>query len=122
MLLLPESDRDAIQQQLKCGKRLIVGLCASWCNNCADWRRTVSLLAEKYREFCFVWLDIDEHADMVAEVDLETLPVLLVQDNDQVLFLGSVIPKKDVTERIIQNDNAMMNIANPGIWDFLLED
>ncbi|WP_127958458.1 thioredoxin family protein [Serratia microhaemolytica] len=121
MLNYPAVDQVAIKQQLERGKRLVVGLCAAWCNNCEGWKKTLNTLAANHPTDCFVWLDIDEHPDMVAEVDLDVLPVLLIQQPEQVCYLGPVTPEPGVTERLLQSSNALMHSHDPGIREFLLE-
>ncbi|MFV0548393.1 MAG: thioredoxin domain-containing protein [Limnobaculum xujianqingii] len=121
MLNLPDKHEINIQKQLFEGKRLIAGLCASWCENCESWQIVFSSLSDKYPDYCFVWLDIEDHPDMVAEVDLDILPVLLVQDRDNILFLGPVRPDREVAERIIQSTSSTMQVFEPGIRDFLIE-
>ncbi|MCV5555201.1 thioredoxin domain-containing protein, partial [Escherichia coli] len=73
--------------------KLVVCLCADWCNSCNDWKNPLIALSEKYRNDFFIWMDIERHSDMVSDVDLDTLPVLLVQKNNDIIFLGAVVPR-----------------------------
>ncbi len=47
------------------------------------------------------WLDIEDEADLLGDLDVETLPTLLVGRGDQVLFYGPVLPKVDMLSRLI---------------------
>ncbi|MGJ7724382.1 hypothetical protein ACSF7A_22835 [Escherichia coli] len=58
---------------------------------------------EKYPNDFFIWMDIERHSDMVSEVDLDTLPVLLVQKNNDIIFLGAVVPRAEYYYPIIGN-------------------
>ncbi|WP_239663487.1 thioredoxin family protein [Citrobacter koseri] len=120
--LTPEKDADKISKMLNEGQRLVACFCADWCSSCQAWRDNFSRLAQKSPEDCFVWLDIDKHPDMIADIDLDILPVMLVQNEEKVYFLGTIKPELSIVEKIIQSKSLIMNVQKPGIRDFLLED
>lgn len=119
---LPGEHAEYISRTLRTGKRLVACLCADWCTSCQVWQEKFSLLTEQYPTDCFVWLDIDKHPDMVADVDLDTLPVLLIQDPQTIRFLGPIRPDVEVVKRLLTSRNLAMQALEPGIRDFLLED
>lgn len=121
MLNLPEVNRGTIISSINADKPLVVCLCAQWCNNCEDWKKEFQLLSEERGDSCFVWLDIDEHPDMVAEVDLDTLPVLAIYKNEDIAFLGPVRPDKTTIETLINGARAHPSFDDPGILEFLTE-
>ncbi len=122
MLYYPEKDQQAIVAALNHGLPLIVCMCAAWCNNCEEWRAVFEEAArENSHTGCFVWLDIDEHFDMVTEVDLETLPVLLIHHREGVAFLGTFRPDKSTLLALIRGSGVSGRIDDPGIRDFLTE-
>jgi thioredoxin 1 len=120
--LVPEDDAAQISKMLENGCRLVVCLCADWCSSCLAWQDHFSQLAQEYSTDCFVWLDIDKHPDMVADIDLDILPVMLVQSEDNVYFLGTIKPELFTVRKILQSTYLTMNVQMPGIRDFLLED
>lgn len=120
--LLPEKNIDQISKMLNKGQRLIACFCADWCSSCQAWQNSFSRLAQKFPEDCFVWLDIDKHPDMIADIDLDILPVMLVQNEEKVYFLGTIKPELSIVEKIIQSESLIMNVQKPGVRDFLLED
>lgn len=97
-------------------------MCADWCNNCNDWKNPLIALSEKYPNDFFIWMDIERHSDMVSEVDLDTLPVLLVQKNNDIIFLGAVVPRVNTIIPLLETKYSVMRAYDPGIKQFLLDD
>ena len=50
----------------------------------------------------FLWLDIEDHAEWVDDLDIETFPCVLVLDPDQILFFGPVLPGAEALTRLLQ--------------------
>lgn len=114
-------DVSAIQQALEKDQLLVACLCAGWCSSCDNWQSSFKELAATQPEHCFVWLDVDDNPDMVAEVDLETMPVLLLQQNETIYFLGTIEPKPSIVNGLLQHRNVPVKTNDPGIYQFLLE-
>lgn len=66
-------------------------------------------------------MDIERHSDMVSEVDLDTLPILLVQKNNDIIFLGAVVPRVDIVIPSLEVEHSVMRAYDPGIKQFLLD-
>ena len=49
-----------------------------------------------------VWLDIEDDSDWLGEMDVETLPTLLVLHEDRPMFFGPVLPHIDVVDRTLR--------------------
>lgn len=120
--LLPGDDAIQINKMLHEGRRLIVCMCANWCSSCQVWQDDFSKMSLEYTADCFVWLDIDKHPDMVADIDLDVLPVLLIQDEKNIYFLGTIKPEIRIFKKLLTAKNLKMKVQEPGIRDFLLED
>ncbi|EDV9705268.1 thioredoxin family protein [Salmonella enterica subsp. enterica] len=120
--LIPDDDAVRIGKMLNNGCRLVVCLCADWCSSCQSWQPNFAQLAQEHPADCFIWLDIDKHPDMVADIDLELLPVLLIQDKKDVFFLGTIRPDISIVRKLLQSNNLKMKVQEPGVRDFLLED
>lgn len=118
----PGEDGTQIRKMLHDGRRLIVCLCADWCSSCQAWQDDFSQMSLEYTADCFVWLDIDKHPDMVADIDLDVLPVLLIQDEKSIYFLGTIKPEIEIFKKLLTAKNLKMKVQEPGIMDFLLED
>jgi thiol-disulfide isomerase/thioredoxin len=67
-------------------------LCAEWCGVCREFRPAFEALARAHPQLRFAWVDVEDEADAMGEVDVETFPTLLVARGDQPLFLGPIPP------------------------------
>lgn len=83
--------------------RLIVAcLCAAWCGTCSSYRASFEELAMKHPEKYFLWVDIEDHADLVGDLDVENFPTLLIQRHENVAFFGTMLPDPNVANRLIE--------------------
>ncbi|MDD8349507.1 hypothetical protein LAW87_22620 [Escherichia coli] len=124
MIYYPEDNIQQIGEFISANNdnKLVVCLCTDWCNNCNDWKNPLIALSEKYPNDFFIWMDIERHSDMVSEVDLDTLPVLLVQKNNDIIFLGAVVPRVNTIIPLLETKHSVMRAYDPGIKQFLLDD
>jgi thiol-disulfide isomerase/thioredoxin len=76
-------------------------LCAGWCGTCTSYRATFETIAARHPELRFVWIDIEDQADIVGDLDIENFPTLLIQHHDTVAFFGTVLPDPALAERLI---------------------
>lgn len=78
-------------------------LCAAWCGTCGEYRPIFDQLQAARPADRFRWIDIEDEADLVGEVDVETFPTLLVTREDgQVLFAGPVLPRLNDALRLLE--------------------
>ncbi|TWI69941.1 thioredoxin [Pseudoduganella lurida] len=83
--------------------RLIVAcLCAAWCGTCSSYRNAFEELAMKHPEKYFLWVDIEDHADIVGDLDVVNFPTLLIQRHETVAFFGTMLPDPNVANRLIE--------------------
>lgn len=71
---------------------LIVCLCAEWCGTCRDYRTGFLAMAELFPRAQFRWLDIEDHADLLGDHEVENFPTLHIQRGNDVLFFGTMLP------------------------------
>lgn len=84
------------------GERWVVAcLCAAWCGTCGSYRATFEELASRHPDKQFVWIDIEDHADVVGDLDVENFPTLLIQHENLVAFFGTTLPDAGVAHRLI---------------------
>lgn len=76
-------------------------LCAAWCDTCQAYRATFDALAARHPLQHFVWIDIEDQADLVGDFDVENFPTLLIQRGDRVAFFGAVLPDMRVADRLL---------------------
>lgn len=79
----------------------VVCLCAQWCGVCRDWRPVLDAVALADPSVRWRWLDIEDEADLVDELDVETFPTLLVARERDVLFFGPVLPQAGALTRLL---------------------
>lgn len=80
---------------------LVACLCAEWCKTCRDYRAGFEALAEHYPQAAFHWVDVEDDADWLGDVDVETFPTVLVQRGDTVLFFGPLLPQHARLQRML---------------------
>ena len=81
---------------------LVTCLCAEWCGTCRDYRPGFDELAQQFPDTRFRWLDIEEHADAMGDLDIENFPTLLIQRRALVLFFGTMLPYLNHLQRLIE--------------------
>lgn len=80
---------------------VVACLCAAWCDTCRAYRSSFDQLAALHPDKRFVWIDIEDQADFIGEIDVENFPTLLMQHGDTVSFFGTVLPDLKLADRLI---------------------
>jgi len=61
---------------------LVVCLCADWCDVCSNYRSSFEQVQAAVRQDLpqarFIWLDIEDEADLLHPLDVEDFPTLLI--------------------------------------------
>ena len=91
----------------------VVCLCAQWCGACREWRGIFDQLAQAHPNMRFSWIDIEDDADALGEIDIETFPTLLVAHDARPLFYGPVQPSQAQTARLLASLTADPRGAAP---------
>ena len=81
----------------------VICLCAEWCGTCRDYHSGFNGLAEHFPHVRFTWVDIEEHADVMGDLDVENFPTLLILRNELVLFFGTMLPHLGHLRRTIES-------------------
>ena len=81
----------------------VVCLCADWCGLCRDYEAVMGLMAGRYPAFRFAWLDIEDQADLVGDIDVETFPTLLMADAQGTRFFGPLTPQANTLSRLLDS-------------------
>jgi thiol-disulfide isomerase/thioredoxin len=82
---------------------LVACLCAQWCNTCNDYRAPFEQLQAEFPTLKFVWVDIEDEADLVDPIEVENFPTLLLARQSDALFFGTVTPHLETLKRLIQS-------------------
>jgi thioredoxin 1 len=77
-------------------------LCAEWCNTCVDYRPGFLALAEKFPQARFRWIDIEDQAGEVGDLEVENFPTIRVTRGNEVLFHGAQLPIHAHLERLLK--------------------
>jgi len=84
---------------------LVVCLCAQWCGVCRDYRQRfeeVRHLVQTRRPLAqFLWVDIEDEADLLNPVDVEDFPTLLLARGAEPRFFGPLTPQVQTLVRMI---------------------
>jgi thioredoxin-like negative regulator of GroEL len=83
-------------------KWVVACLCAAWCDVCKQYRSGFDALAALHPDQQFVWIDIEDQADLVGELDVENFPTILMQRGDTVAFFGTMLPEPRQVSRLLQ--------------------
>lgn len=78
-------------------------LCAEWCGVCREWNGIFEQLAVTHPQVRFDWVDVEDEADAMGDVDIETFPTLLVAQGTQVRFFGPVQPSAVQVARLLDS-------------------
>ena len=103
ILNLTADTRAELSDWLHSDTLLVACLCAAWCDVCCDYRATFEQLAAQNPDSHFVWIDIEDQADLIGDIEVDNFPTLLMQRGPTVTFFGSVPPGQQVTHRLIQS-------------------
>ena len=89
-------------------------LCAQWCGTCRDYRAFADAQAQRGEEN-WVWIDVETHADLLGDLDVENFPTLLVTEGLEPRFLGAVTPQPEVALRLVQSLREGSRCALPDV-------
>ena len=93
---------------------LVACLCAQWCGTCGEYRHVFAQLQAEFPDCHFVWIDIEDEADVVDPIEVENFPTLLIAAGGQARFFGTVTPHLETARRLIQAQlNAGSSAAVP---------
>ena len=106
-LTLTTDNRADVAATLAGPRWTVACLCALWCGTCGSYRATFEELAARHPDTVFVWIDIEDQADVVGDLDIDNFPTLLIQREDNVAFFGTVLPDGGLAHRMVQAQQAL---------------
>jgi thioredoxin 1 len=77
-------------------------LCAEWCDTCVAYRPGFLDLAKKFPHAEFRWIDIEDQAEEVGDLEVENFPTIRITRDNEVLFHGTLLPMHAHLERLLQ--------------------
>ena len=116
-LTLNSDNREEIAAALAGDRWIVACLCAAWCGTCESYRATFDEVAARHPDKFFVWIDIEDHADVVGDLDVENFPTLLIQHHELVAFFGTMLPDAGLAHRLVlaqseQTDEELSRLSN----------
>lgn len=100
-LTLETHNRAEIHTALEGDVWIVACLCAAWCDVCRAFRPAFDALAEQHPDKRFIWVDIEDQADVVGDFDVDNFPTLLIQKGDIVTFFGTILPDARQAHRLL---------------------
>lgn len=77
-------------------------LCAAWCRTCDDYRSAFTEVARAHPSARFVWIDIEEHSDVLGEdLDVENFPTVALLRGAELRFFGTLLPHAATLDRMV---------------------
>lgn len=108
-----DHDADAISARLSSSDTLLVAcLCAQWCGSCREYRTGFDTLADAHPNACFVWIDIETHADRLDDIDVESFPTILIEDAHATRFFGTVLPHPPIVARMLLDLSSLPSVEH----------
>jgi len=104
---LHADNRAEVASALAQDRMIVACLCAAWCGTCSTYRASFEELAVRHPDKYFLWVDIEDHADVVGDLDVENFPTLLIQKHENVAFFGTMLPDPNVAHRLIETQAAL---------------
>ena len=80
---------------------VIVSLCAAWCDTCNEFRASYERIAAARPEMLFIWLDIEDDADICGDINVENFPTLAIYRGGRLMHFGVSLPHEGVVARLI---------------------
>lgn len=82
---------------------LVACLCAEWCGSCRGYREAFENAArEAQRGVRYAWIDIEDHPDVMGDIEVESFPSLLIAKGDEVAFFGAVMPHPSTLASLVR--------------------
>ena len=101
-LFLVPDNFSQLSAALASGRWVVACLCAARCDVCKQYRSGFDALAGQYPQHQFVWIDIEDQADLVGDLDVENFPTILIQKDDIVAFYGTMMPEPRLIARMME--------------------
>lgn len=103
---------------------LIACYCAAWCDTCRSYQTDFNALAGRWPQHRFVWIDIEEHPELLDDHDVENFPTILIQNERGTVFFGVQLPYVSHLERLIGTlgDRSPLVDSAPGLLHDRIQD
>jgi thioredoxin-like negative regulator of GroEL len=83
------------------GTWTVACLCAAWCRTCDAVRPHFEARSAAHAGIAHRWIDIEDEADALGDLDIDTFPTLLVVRDGVPLFFGPVLPQPQAVDALV---------------------
>jgi hypothetical protein len=80
----------------------VVCICAAWCDTCGAYRPGFFEMAAHFPQAEFAWLDTEDDAEKIGDLEIENFPTILVKRRGETLFFGPQPPAHGVLKRLLE--------------------
>lgn len=94
---------------------LVVCLCAQWCGVCRGYDAVFQQVASRFPRARFVWLDVEDEADLLDPVEVEDFPTLLIALGGEPRFFGTITPHAGTIERMVRESATGAALADAAL-------
>ena len=101
---------------------LVACLCAEWCNVCRDYRNVFEQVKARFPQAKFVWVDVEDQADLVDPITVDDFPTLLIAVGNEARFFGALTPQAETLVRLVRDRLASVDrpaLAQPEVVDLV---
>jgi thiol-disulfide isomerase/thioredoxin len=93
---------------------LVICLCAEWCKTCREYRTVFDAVSAASPGMVFRWVDIEEDANAMGDLDIADFPTLLIFRGRDVLFFGPMTPHSARLRRLLETFAAQTDSESRG--------
>ena len=80
----------------------VICLCAEWCGVCRGYRASFEEVGTGFPNCRFLWLDVEDDADVLGDIDIENFPTLLIHNGTTILYFGVMLPYPSHLVRLLE--------------------
>ena len=100
-ITLEPDNYQSVLDSLKSDQWIVACLCAEWCGTCRGYRSGFEEMAARHPDKRFFWIDIEDQADLLGDLDVENFPTVLIQYGDIVTYCAPVLPEHRQVDRLL---------------------
>ena len=100
-ITLEPDNYQSVLESLQDDSWIVACLCAEWCGTCRGYRKGFDELADRHPGKQFIWIDIEDQADLLGDLDVENFPTMLIQRGYIVTYFAPVLPDHRQVDRLL---------------------
>ena len=79
-------------------------LCAAWCRTCESYQDVFEAACAELPQAALRvrWIDIEDEAELIGDLDIDTFPTLLIADDEHIRFAGPLTPQPETLRRVLR--------------------